>query len=159
MAANVAGQKNIIIEDLVNELFSLYSKEFDDASITVDIPSTQTLVSIDTTELSEIFTNLITNSIYWLKSVPKDSRRIHVMIERRKDSSLEIIFSDTGPGIDQKYKDSIFEPYFSRKPDGHGLGLCLVGEIVHDYYNGTVELLDTGKSGGTAFRIIINKRV
>ncbi|AXS82920.1 MULTISPECIES: ATP-binding protein [Marinobacter] len=151
--------KKYYIEDLVNEIFSLYSKEFDDASIIADIPSTQTLVSIDTTELSEIFTNLITNSIYWLKSVPKESRRIHVMIERRKDSSLEIIFSDTGPGIDQKYKDLIFEPYFSRKPDGHGLGLCLVGEIVHDYYNGTVELLDTGSSGGTAFRIIINKRV
>ena len=151
--------KKYYIEDLIVDIFNVYDKELKDASINIDIPSTQTLVSIDTTELSEIFTNLITNSIYWLKSMPKDARHIHVIIERREDNSLEIIFSDTGPGIDQEYKDLIFEPYFSRKPNGHGLGLCLVGEIVHDYYNGTVELLDTGKSGGTAFRIIINKRV
>lgn len=151
--------KKYYIEELVREIFLIYEKELKDSSVEIELPETQTLVSIDTTELSEIFTNLITNSLYWLKSVPEERRSIRVMIERKSDGSLEIIFSDTGPGIDAKYKDQIFEPYFSRKPDGHGLGLCLVGEIVHDYYNGTVELLDTGKSGGAVFRIILKKRV
>ncbi|MGE6608877.1 ATP-binding protein, partial [Halomonas sp. NPDC076908] len=102
---------------------------------------------------------VITNSLYWLKSVDERERNIRVLVERKPNGSLEIIFSDTGPGIESKYKDQIFEPYFSRKPEGHGLGLCLVGEIVHDYYNGTVELLDTGKTGGAAFRIVLKKRV
>tara|TARA_A100000171_G_scaffold25970_1_gene24265 strand:- start:5704 stop:7953 length:2250 start_codon:yes stop_codon:yes gene_type:complete len=147
------------IEDLVRDIFQLYEKELKDSSINIDLPDSETLVSIDTTELSEIFTNLITNSLYWLKSVPEAKRNIRVMVERKSSGSLEIIFSDTGPGIEPKYKDHIFEPYFSRKPEGHGLGLCLVGEIVHDYYNGSVELLDTGKSGGAVFRIILKKRV
>ncbi|WGK61058.1 ATP-binding protein [Halopseudomonas sp. SMJS2] len=147
------------IEELVRDIFQLYEKELKDSSINIDLPDSETLVSIDTTELSEIFTNLITNSLYWLKSVPETKRNIRVMVERKSSGFLEIIFSDTGPGIDPKYKDQIFEPYFSRKPEGHGLGLCLVGEIVHDYYNGSVELLDTGKSGGAVFRIILKKRV
>ena len=151
--------KKYYIEDLIKETFLIYEKELKDSSIEIELPDTQTLVSIDTTELSEIFTNLITNSLYWLKSVSKDKRNIRVMVERKHDDSLEIIFSDTGPGIDAKYKDQIFEPYFSRKPDGHGLGLCLVGEIVHDYYNGSVELLDTEKSGGAVFRITLRKKV
>tara|TARA_R110002049_G_scaffold244048_1_gene417996 strand:+ start:1500 stop:3749 length:2250 start_codon:yes stop_codon:yes gene_type:complete len=147
------------IEELIRDIFQLYEKELKDSAINIDLPDSETLVSIDTTELSEIFTNLITNSLYWLKSVPETKRNIRVMVERKSSGFLEIIFSDTGPGIDPKYKDQIFEPYFSRKPEGHGLGLCLVGEIVHDYYNGSVELLDPGKSGGAVFRIILKKRV
>lgn len=147
------------IEELIRDIFQLYEKELKNSYININLPGSETLVSIDTTELSEIFTNLITNSMYWLKSVPETKRNIRVMVERKYDDSLEIIFSDTGPGIDPKYKDQIFEPYFSRKPEGHGLGLCLVGEIVHDYYNGSVELLDTGASGGAVFRIILRKRV
>lgn len=151
--------KKYYIEELIRDIFQLYDKELKDSSVNVDLPESETLVSIDATELSEIFTNLITNSLYWLKSVSETKRNIRVMVERKSSGSLEIIFSDTGPGVDPKYKDQIFEPYFSRKTEGHGLGLCLVGEIVHDYYNGSVELLDTGKSGGAVFRIILKKRV
>lgn len=151
--------KKYYIEELIREIFLFNEKEIKDFSVEIELPETQTLVSIDTTELYEIINNLITNSLYWLKSVPEDKRNIRVMVERKDNGSLEIIFSDTGPGIEAKYKDQIFIPYFSRRPDGHGLGLCLVGEIVHDYYNGTVELLDTEKSGGAVFRIILKKRV
>lgn len=151
--------KKYYIEELIKDIFLVYEKDFRDSFTKIELPDTQTLVSIDTTELSEIFTNLITNSLYWLKAVPKDKRNIRVLIQRKDDGSLEIIFSDTGPGIDAKYKNQVFEPYFSRKPDGHGLGLCLVGEIVQGYYNGSVELLDTGKAGGAVFRIILRKRV
>lgn len=151
--------KKYYIEELIKDIFLIYKKELEESSVNIELPDSETLVSVDTTELSEIFTNLITNSLYWLKSVPEEKRSIRVMVDRKSDDSLEINFSDTGPGVDSKYKDQIFEPYFSRKPDGHGLGLSLVGEIVHDYYNGSVELLDTGKAGGAVFRIILKKRV
>lgn len=151
--------KKYYIEELIKDIFQLFDKELKNSAVNIELPDSATLVSIDTTELSEIFTNLITNSLYWLKSVDERERNIRVLVERKPNGSLEIIFSDTGPGIESKYKDQIFEPYFSRKPEGHGLGLCLVGEIVHDYYNGTVELLDTGKTGGAAFRIVLKKRV
>ena len=72
---------------------------------------------------------------------------------------MKYFFSDSGPGVDKKYKEHIFEPYFSKRPDGHGLGLCLIGEIVKDYYNGSVELMDTGKEGGAVFRIVMRKRI
>jgi signal transduction histidine kinase len=151
--------KKYYIEDIIQQNFVNYKREIEENNIEISIPETQTLVSIDITELSEIFTNLITNSIYWLTQVPRNKRYIRVLLDRTSNGGLEIIFSDSGPGIDPKLKAHIFEPYFSNKPDGHGLGLCLVGEIVKDYYNGTVELLDSGVGEGAVFRIVINERV
>ncbi len=151
--------KKYYIEELIKDVFLNYRREISNDSIVVDLPNTETLVSVDVTELSEIFTNLIGNSLYWLGMVPKDSRFIRVLISRINEGELEILFSDTGPGIDPKYKEHIFDPYFSTKPDGHGLGLCLVGEIVKDYYNGSVELMDTGYKAGAVFRIVLRKRV
>ena len=151
--------KKYYIENLIKDIFSIYESDLSESNIKTELPNSETLVSIDTTELSEIFTNLITNSIYWLKSVDENKRYIRVLLSRQHDSALEILFSDTGPGVDKKYKDHIFEPYFSRKSGGHGLGLCLVGEIVQDYYNGSVELLNSGSKSGAVFRIILRKRV
>src|SRR5690606_20064448 len=51
--------KKYYIEELVREIFLIYEKELDESSINVELPDSETLVSIDTTELSEIFTNLI----------------------------------------------------------------------------------------------------
>ncbi|MCW9027067.1 MAG: ATP-binding protein, partial [Thiovulaceae bacterium] len=151
--------KKYYIEEVIKDVFHNYRREIAESGISVDLPSTETLVSVDVTELSEIFTNLIVNSIYWLASVPKDSRFIRVLVSRIGEGELEILFSDSGPGVSPKYRELIFDPYFSTRPDGHGLGLCLVGEIVKDYYNGSVELMDTGKKGGAVFRIVMRKRV
>ncbi len=151
--------KKYYIEDLIKDVFLNYRKELSDNGIEVDLPDSATLVSVDITELTEVFTNLLINSIFWLGSVPKNKRFIRVLVNRIREGELEILFSDTGPGVDQKYKEHIFDPYFSTRPDGHGLGLCMVGEIVKDYYNGTVELMDSGKKGGAVFRIVMRKRV
>tara|TARA_Y100000294_G_scaffold105663_1_gene98165 strand:- start:6191 stop:7876 length:1686 start_codon:yes stop_codon:yes gene_type:complete len=62
---------------------------------------------------------------------------------------LEIRVSDTGPGVDEKYRDSIFEPLFSTKPTRaiSGLGLANVRKLL-ELAGGTVELIDS-PSGAT----------
>lgn len=151
--------KKYYIEDLIKSTFDIYERDLKAESISFELPNSQTLVSTDVTEISEIFTNLITNSIYWLGRVPKEKRAIHVTLDRLDDGGLEIVFADTGPGVDSILKDRIFEPYVGSRPGGHGLGLCLVGEIVKGYYNGTVELLDSNSSVGAVFRLVMRKRV
>jgi signal transduction histidine kinase len=62
---------------------------------------------------------------------------------------LTIRISDTGPGVDEKYRDSIFEPLFSTKPTRaiSGLGLANVRKLL-ELAGGTVELIDS-PSGAT----------
>lgn len=149
--------KKYYIEDLIRDNFDIYRKEINSLGVNLELPQSQTLVSLDVTELSEIFTNLITNSIYWISQVEVEARYIYVDVNRLDDGALEILFSDSGPGVDSEIKNRIFEPYVSGRSDGHGLGLSLVGEIVKSYYDGSVELLNSDV--GALFRIVMRKRV
>lgn len=82
-----------------------------------------------------------------------------VTVERKGQDHVDILFSDSGPGVPPEHRELIFEPYFSTKPDGVGLGLSIVGEIVSDYYEGALELLKSGPLKGANFLITLRKRV
>ena len=101
--------------------------------------------------------NLIQNSIYWLENVECE-RKIIIQIERSNSHEISVIFSDSGPGIKEGTEDNIFEPYFSTKPDGIGLGLSIVGELVSEY-NGEFMLVKNGLLNGVTFKIIFRYRV
>lgn len=151
--------RKIYLEELVTSAFELYGKELQDLKVHVTLPDTQTLVRVDPAEFQEVIVNLLTNSLYWLGTVPNDKRRILVKVSRLEGEHVEIIFADSGPGVFTKHRDQIFEPYFSLKPDGVGLGLSITGEIIKDYYDGTLELMNSGPLKGAVFRIVLRKRV
>jgi signal transduction histidine kinase len=64
-----------------------------------------------------------------------------------------IDIKDTGKGIPAKQLKTIFEPGFSTKTRGWGLGLSLVKRIVKEYHKGTVVVLESQLNIGTTFRI------
>ncbi|WP_244944038.1 ATP-binding protein [Pseudomonas ficuserectae] len=102
---------------------------------------------------------MIDNSIYWLQLVPASQRRVLVNIDRTPEGFVDIVFSDSGPGVPVESRASIFEAYYSNRKDGAGLGLSIVGEMVTNYYGGTFELLDNGTLPGATFRVRLCKRV
>jgi len=64
---------------------------------------------------------------------------------------VEIEVSDTGPGIDEDIRDRIFQPYFSTKADGTGMGLAIAKKIIEDH--GGIICIIPGRKLGTVFRI------
>ena len=103
--------------------------------------------------------NLLQNSLYWLEQVNEKKREILVSVERKEPEQVDILFSDSGPGVPFDNRELIFEPYFSSKPQGVGLGLSIAGEIVSDYYEGSLQLLRSGPLRGANFLITLRKRV
>jgi len=146
------------LEDQIQSAFAVLETEVKEAGIAVELPTGNTQATVDDAEFQQIIINLIQNSIYWLRKVPKDQRRIIVDLSQQEDA-LEILFSDSGPGIPDEIREQIFHPYFSTKPDGIGLGLTIIGEIIQEYYDGTLDLLDSGPLDGATFRIQLRRRI
>jgi C4-dicarboxylate-specific signal transduction histidine kinase len=125
--------------------------ELDKMKVETSLPTSTTKMIADSSELQTMILNLLTNSLYWLEKVPSD-RRIKVHVTSSDSYIAEIVFSDSGPGIPEDSRDRIFDPYFSLRPDGVGLGLTIAGETAAEY-DGSLELLEKGPLPGATFRI------
>lgn len=148
--------KQIIVEEVIQNQFLLAHRDLEKLNILYTIPSTKNVVTIDEGELGVIIMNLINNSVHWLETV-NHQRKIEVILERNNES-LSIIFSDNGPGIKEGTEQAIFDPYFSTRPDGVGLGLTIVGELISEY-NGEFYLLNNGPLDGATFKITFKYRI
>jgi len=149
----------LYLEKIIHDAFGVFQTQINELNVKVSLPHTETLVRVDAAEFEEVIVNLLQNSLYWLQHVSKAKREIGVSVKRIAPDNVQIVFADSGPGVPEGDREHIFEPYFSTKPDGVGLGLTIAGEIVSDYYGGNVELMDSDRRPGATFRITLRKRV
>jgi signal transduction histidine kinase len=149
----------VMIEEIIADAFGVLESDIERIGAEVVLPTTKTKVTVDRAELQEVLVNLIDNSTYWLAEAPAADRKIEVTVDRDPSGDVSITFSDSGPGVPEDAQEHIFDPYYSRKPDGVGLGLSIAGEIVDEYYGGDLELLASGPLSGATFRITLRRRV
>ena len=120
-------------------------------NIKCKMPRSRTLVAVDPGELDAIILNLLTNSEYWLNKSPKDEREIEFRLDRINGGKRVCVsVHDTGPGIDDDDVEKIFWPGVTSKPDGIGMGLTVVSELV-TAYGGDVATIHPGERGGASF--------
>ncbi len=100
----------------------------------------------DGIQLKQAFTNIILNSL----SAMSGGGKLHIQT-LEKNEYVEIIFSDTGTGIKEEYRNKIFEPFFTTMREGTGLGLSIVYNTV-DKHNGNIEV-ESETNKGTKFTI------
>ena len=74
-----------------------------------------------------------------------------------KGKFVEILVSDTGSGIPTKLQRKIFEPGFTTKKRGWGLGLSLAKRIIEEYHKGKIFVAKSSKETGTQFKILLKK--
>lgn len=103
-------------------------------------------------DIYTIFTNLIDNSLYWISEKKTSIRKIIIELQTNGDSLCYIDYRDTGPGIEPRDIESgvIFEPNFSTKPDGMGLGLAIAREAAE---RNDLELKAFKSEQGAYFRL------
>lgn len=146
------------LEEIISDSIAVLESDLKEIGAHVAFPESRTTVSADETELQQVFVNLLRNSIYWLREVARNDRRIRIAVSR-DDDGLHILFSDSGPGVPESVREQIFDPYFSTAENGVGLGLSIAGEIVEEYYDGRLALLDSGPLPGANFRVTLRRRV
>lgn len=129
---------------VLRTLLEAHEEQFERHEIQVVWQGTKTSASLKAKvvegQMYQIFENLIANSVYWLghqKAVLAQSRQTAnrfkptITIDVDRDSRT-ISFSDNGPGIDPADSKKVFEPFFSKKPGGRGVGLYIVRSLCGD---------------------------
>jgi signal transduction histidine kinase len=95
--------------------------------------------------LLRVINNLITNGI---QAIPNDRKGNVSILLTADDVAVSVTITDNGCGIPEEQLSTIFEPYFTTKSTGTGLGLAMVKQIVEGHY-GTIEVKQTSEAGTT----------
>ena len=126
---------------------------FNEHYITFYPDDEEVIAKFDRTQLIRVVTNLVKNGI---QAMPEGSENpkieVHVFSE---DNEVKITVEDNGLGISDDNKAKVFEPKFTTKTSGMGLGLAMVKNIV-ETYNGSITF--TSQDGkGTTFKVSFPK--
>ena len=114
---------------------------------------TELYANLDKTQLIRILTNLVKNAI---QATDKEENPLIEVTVLSEDNDLKITVSDNGKGISDDVKDLIFEPKFTTKTSGMGLGLAMIKNII-EAYDGSISF--TSKEGvGTIFTVTLPKK-
>jgi signal transduction histidine kinase/CheY-like chemotaxis protein len=138
------------ILDLLKHVLSLTSQQLGQRQIEVitNLPDSLPAIYAVNSQLQQIFINLILNAF---DAMPGGGR---LTIEARPTGNgVEMLFEDSGTGIPEDQRNNIFEPFFSTKDGGTGLGLTVSYNIV-TAHGGTLDLVD-GRGAGACFRLFL----
>jgi signal transduction histidine kinase len=108
-----------------------------------------TVVDADPDQLKQAFANLFTNA---LEAIGGNGGRIDVEV-RVTDHSVQMAFSDDGPGIPAEIHQKVFSPYFTTKDAGTGLGLATVYKVISEL-DGEI-MIEESEWGGARFVITL----
>ena len=132
-------------------LQSRFSKQID---FSFKAPKKPLMVSINPALHSWTVENLVKNAIDAMKGRGKLSVRIE-----EDAKQIKILVSDSGKGIPKNQFKSVFEPGFTTKKRGWGLGLSLTKRIVEEYHKGKIKVLHSEIGKGTTMQVCFKKEV
>ena len=139
-------QKNDVdINILLHKAVSLLAIDAESAGIEMvtDFPDNLPVIQADEDRLNQVFLNLFLNSIQAMT----DGGTLTIKTAKR-ESSLTITVNDTGCGIAKENFGRVFDPYFTTKPEGTGLGMAMSAKIVEEH-GGTISF-DSTEGQGTS---------
>ena len=96
------------------------------------LDETLPLVIADKTQIQQVALNLITNAMDALAQSPIDKRKIIIRTELI-EGFVRVAVHDYGPGIPTEQVDRIFEPFYTTKSNGLGMGLAVCKSIITDH--------------------------
>ncbi len=120
--------------------------------LAADVP----LIDGDKGQLQQVASNLIHNALEAMGLATTPIRVLRLTTERHGHEAIMVGFHDSGPGIDPKQIDGIFDAFVTTKPDGMGLGLAICRLIIENH-GGKLSARSDGKSGAV-FQFVLPAR-
>jgi signal transduction histidine kinase len=130
------GRLSLDVNDLVREVIKMVDLDLRTHRVLVvtDLRSDLPQLVADRGQLHQVFLNLITNAIEAMDSVTDRARRLRVSSDMIEGSSnIVVSIEDTGTGIDGSDSVRVFEPFYTTKSNGTGIGLAICKSIVESH--------------------------
>ena len=147
--ASMPAQQNetLNVVEVVEFSLDIFNEEY----ITFTSAEAEIITVMDRTQLIRIITNLVKNAIQALPE-EQEEKSIEVSVQRDEEG-VTILVKDNGIGIEPNNQEHVFEPKFTTKTSGMGLGLGIIKNIIENY-KGTITFeSESGK--GTTFKVTL----
>ena len=154
--SKVGSNPELTLSDL-NETISktvnyLQKRSSEYVQFKLELPNNKITIPFNTQLISWTLENLIKNGIDAMKG--KGTLCIRV---KELEQQVEILISDTGTGMTKEVTSKIFDPGFTTKSRGWGLGLSLARRIIVDFHQGKISVVKSTIGKGTQFKIMLLK--
>ena len=131
------------IDAIIEETVALYREAHPSVRFDLAIPEGLPEINLDRQQMKQAMINLVDNAVSAMKGLGAITISVSTDPILKK---VRIEVADTGPGVSDEEKIRLFEPYFSTKQTGMGLGLTIVNSIIADHF-GMIRVLDNRPQG------------
>jgi signal transduction histidine kinase len=123
------------INDAIQEVLALTEGELRQHGVTLcsDLSVKVPPVFGDRVQLQQVLLNLITNAVDAMRAVTDHARKLTLSTALTERDDLIVTISDTGAGLDPMIVERIYEPFFTTKSDGLGMGLSICRTIIESH--------------------------
>jgi len=147
------------INDLVRSTISLLNSELigRDINVRLDLESGESLARGDSVQLQQVLLNLVINAMDAMASTPTAQRSILISTREAQNGMVDVLVKDRGHGIRPKENGHLFEPFYTTKDHGLGLGLTLCSTIIQAHQGRLTLANDDGGGAIAVFSLPIQQ--
>lgn len=154
-------RREAVLRDIVEDAVGLAEIEASRRKVTLltRLPVGLTVLYVDPVLIEQVLVNLLKNAVEAMGMLPglraTGVVRLHAqLIESELGQAVQIDVIDQGPGVDETTKERLFEPFFSTKSDGMGMGLNICRSIIESH-QGRLWVENNPDGVGCTFKIIL----
>lgn len=148
--------EQVAVEEIIDATISLalingYRRKIE---LDLDVPDNLPLLCVDHVQAEQVLFNLVRNAFEAMENDLEHAHKVRISARALDRAMVEIKVEDSGPGIDPKVRDKVFDSFVTTKRDGMGVGLAICRQIV-EAHNGHLEAGDSKELGGAMFRLTL----
>jgi two-component system sensor kinase FixL len=149
------GRQEVSCDELIRDLAALAEVDArtNGIPLTIDVAAGLPKIMVDAVQIQQVVLNLIRNGIDAMLNMDQNDEGISVSVTKFENDQIKITVTDHGSGITKEAEKKIFQPFFTTKSSGLGLGLAICQSIIASH--GGVLSFTKNPSGGTTFHFTL----
>jgi len=128
------------LNNIISEMLPLFKNSYKGIKFNLSLDENLPKINLDRKQIYQVVTNILKNAVESFKNIERDEKRINIKtVYNHEFKKASLITEDNGIGINEEIREKIFEPYFSTKKGGTGIGLAIVKSIIESH-NSTIDV-------------------